>query len=257
MKTRYWSILLVLLITSSLGISPASAQGSETQLLLSLDKTFGYNDFEGNIQGTFTLRIKEIDSLIRVVFFIDGKEMGQATTSPFTLKFDTSSYTTGIHVMSAIGYTRDGGELGSNEIRARFITAEEGNQKVTNLILPILGLVFGVLLLSFLALMLKGGNKLSQLPLGAQRNYGLFGGAICDKCRRPFSIHMLGINLLFRKLDRCPYCGKWSLVRRVSSQELSKAEAAELEQSQMFVPGTQQTEDHFRRDVDESRFLDR
>ncbi len=46
---------------------------------------------------------------------------------------------------------------------------------------------------------------------------------------RPFPLSMFSLHLLTRKLERCPYCGKWSFVRRASRAELEAAARAELQ----------------------------
>ena len=95
------------------------------------------------------------------------------------------------------------------------------------------------------------------MPPGTPRNYGHYGGAICPKCERPFSRHIYGLNLGFHKYDRCPYCGKWSLVRRASREELEAAEAAEIKAAQegAFKPEKSE-EQELRQDIEDSRFED-
>ena len=103
--------------------------------------------------------------------------------------------------------------------------------------------------------LITGRGKKEKLPPGTPRNYGYHGGAICPKCDRPFSRHIYGLNLGTHKYDRCPYCGKWSLVRRASKGELDAAEAAEIEASQAgaFTPEVSE-EDQLRKQLDDSRY---
>jgi hypothetical protein len=63
------------------------------------------------------------------------------------------------------------------------------------------------------------------------------------------------LNLGTHKFDRCPYCGKWSLVRRSSKEELDAAEAAEIEAAQAgaFTPEVSE-EDQLRQQLDDSRY---
>jgi hypothetical protein len=37
--------------------------------------------------------------------------------------------------------------------------------------------------------------------------------------------HFLAPNIGLKKLERCPHCGRWSLVSRASAEELVAAEA--------------------------------
>jgi len=81
------------------------------------------------------------------------------------------------------------------------------------------------------------------------------GGAICPKCQRPFAIHLYGINLGLGKFDRCPYCGKWSVVRRTSLQNLRAAEEAELARAQEAdrIPGMSE-EEKLKKQLEDSKF---
>ena len=247
------SILTLLLF---LTIVPAvSAQ--EDGLTLKLRKDFGYA-WAGEIQGTFSLRVSGPDKLLRVEFLIDEKVIGEDTQPPFQFQFNTNNYALGTHRLIAVGYTDDGGTLYSNQINVNFVTSEEGWSSTGRFLIPILAVVFGIMLLSFVIpwLMNRGKPKVT-VPLGTPRNYGVAGGTICPKCERPFSRNLLSPNLLVGKLERCPYCGKWSLARRASSAELAAAEAAELE----MTPEREQTpalseEERLRRDLEDSRYED-
>ena len=98
------------------------------------------------------------------------------------------------------------------------------------------------------------GRKTVALEPGTPRNYPL-GGAVCPKCQRPFAVHIYGINLAFSKFDRCPYCGKWSVVRRESMQKLRAAEEAELVRSK--ETGTVQgmtEEEKLKKQLEDSKF---
>jgi hypothetical protein len=59
------------------------------------------------------------------------------------------------------------------------------------------------------------------------------------------------------KFDRCPYCGKWSLVRRASKEELEAAELTEIEAAQAgaYKPDIS-PEDELRRELEDSRYED-
>jgi DNA-directed RNA polymerase subunit RPC12/RpoP len=142
-------------------------------------------------------------------------------------------------------------------VRKQFISGEQSRSAITKIIFPILGLVAGIILFMALFSIRGGGKKLQHLPPGAPRNYGVLGGTICPKCGRPFGIHIWGLNMLVGKLDRCPYCGKWSLVVHHSPQALQQAEQAELdaaqETGQFQAPSD---EERLRKELDDSRYQD-
>jgi hypothetical protein len=248
---------LVALLCLGLGLalaSPALAQQSDPELDLSLKRDFGYGG--GNrIQGLFTLRAAGPEDLARVEFFIDDQKIGEDTEAPFAFQFSTDSYPLGLRSLQAIGTTQGGRQIDSDIIQVEFVTADEGWRTVGRILVPLLVVVFGLMFLSFAVPWLFRRGKPVSLPAGAPRSYGLTGGAICPKCGRPFGMHLFGLNLMVGKLDRCPYCGRWSLVRRASPAELRQAELAELDQS--AEPELQLSpEEQLRRDLDSSRYED-
>lgn len=243
------------IISLLLSFSSAMAQNNEG-ITLSLKRDFGYSG-GGEIQGTFTLHASSSESLSRVIFMIDGNVIGEDNQDPYRLQFNTGGYDLGLHTLTAIGYTKEGTELHSNEIRANFVTPGQGWQSAMKMILPVLAVVILAALLSMVVPALSGRGKSRSVPLGAPRNYGLLGGAVCPKCKRPFARHWWGINIVVGKSDRCPHCGKWSVVRRAMPWELSAAEAAELELAKQNAsePGLSQ-EERLRRELEESRYQD-
>jgi hypothetical protein len=223
-----------------------------------MSRDFGYSGFGNDIQGLFTLKIKNPPAdLARVDFYVDSTLMGTDTTPPFSLQFNTDSYSIGQHTLSAIGFTTDGTKLNSNQIQDQFVAAGTGMRSVTKIILPLLGLILLIALIAvFLPILLSRG-KLSSTPLGAERKYGMGGGAICPKCNRPFPLRLWWINIGVNKIDRCPYCGKWSFVRPRSLTELRSAEAAELSTVRSeSVMGVESEADKLKRELDDSRFHD-
>jgi hypothetical protein len=227
----------------------------EGQLQISLSRDWGYSSGTGKIQGTFSIRTSGPEDLNRVVFFLDGQTLGEVDEPPFTLRFNTDDYPTGLHQITAAGFTDAGAELASDLIRVEFVTEREGWQFVVNLIVPIAVIILLAVGLSLGIPLIASRGKKERLAPGVPSNYGYFGGAICPKCQRPFSRHIYGLNLGTHKLDRCPYCGKWSLVRRASKEELEAAEAAEIEAAQggVFAPNISE-EERLRQQLDGSRF---
>jgi DNA-directed RNA polymerase subunit RPC12/RpoP len=254
---KVFSILLILGVLTTLTVSYALAQ-STPELQLGLSRDFGYSGFGNDIQGLFSLKVKNPpENLTNVEFYIDSTLMGSDTTPPFTIQFNTDSYTTGTHTLSAVGYTSDGAELNSNQIQSQFVPAGSGMQSVTKIIIPIVGLLVLIALISvFLPILLSRG-KLATTPPGAERKYGIGGGAICPKCNRPFPLRLWWISLGGSKIDRCPYCGKWSFVRPRPLSELRQAEKAELTnlRPESFVPAESEA-DKLKRELDDSRYRD-
>ncbi len=256
MKIRFLTLsFLILGIALLFAVSASAQQG--TGLSLNLSRNFGFSSGTGRIQGQFTLKASGPTNLQRVVFYIDDQQMGEATQSPFSISFNTGTYSPAQHSLSAVGYTSDGQELRSNVINAQFITSSEAGQSTLRIVIPILVVVLLAIVLSALIPLLSNRGKTEKLPLGSQRNYGMMGGTICPKCGRPFSIQIWGINLLAGKLNRCPYCGKWSIVRRRSMAELKAAEQAELDQSTSEeIPSPISEEDKLRKELDNSKYQD-
>jgi hypothetical protein len=236
---------------------PGLALAQNEGLSLRLSKVIGFNNF-GNtqIQGTFSLEAKGPDNLVKVEFFIDGKTMGEDTQSPFKITFNTDSYGLGIHTMTAVGTTSDGQKLNSNSLQANFLSRQASSSSAFKIIIPILLVVLAAALLSAIFPWLLRGGKNEDLPLGAQRNYGVSGGTICPRCKRPYAMHAFSLNVGLRtKLDRCPYCGKWAAVGRKSLEELRAAEAAEVLEARAGGQVPEETEDEkLRKEIDKSRY---
>jgi len=235
---------------------PAHAQ-SEDEISLSMSREFGYSSGTGKIQGTFSITAKGPVDVVRVVFFIDDQQLGEANAAPFKVRFDTGSFGLGLHSISAKAYTNDGREIQSKVIQREFVSAEEGWQAAGKIAGPIIGLTLGITVLSFLFPFLAGKRKRTALPMGAARNYGMIGGTICPKCSRPFSIHVFSLRLGFGRLDWCPHCYKWSLVRRNSLEELREAEKRELA-SAGGVPENLglSDEEKLRKSLEDSKYQD-
>jgi hypothetical protein len=257
-SVRLFRSLIVLLLTGCLlmlALSPALAQEGDG-LSLRLSRDFGYSSGTGKIQGTFSMKTSGPDDLARVEYYIDDEKIGEALQEPFALRFSTDDFPLGIHTLYAMGYTSSGRELRSNEIQAQFVSAEEGWQSGMKIALPILVLVFGAMLISY-AVTFIGAKRRGSVPLGAKRNYGAAGGAICPRCERPFSRNMLSPNLLVGKLERCPHCGKWSIARAVPLEILRTAEAAELERAKGSAqPAAEREAEKLRKQVDDTRYQD-
>ncbi|HEB66104.1 MAG TPA: hypothetical protein ENJ02_11275 [Chloroflexi bacterium] len=239
-----------------LALVPAVRAQTESapQLELSLNRDWGYGGLGGQIQGHFSARVRGPDDLERVVFYLDDQILGEADAPPFKIRFVTDDYSLGEHTLSAVGYTTDGRTLTSNTLHREFVSAQQGWRDTGKMVLPLLGVVFGAMLLAALVAYL-GERKRKPLPPGAPRSYGIFGGAVCPKCGRPFSRHWWAPNLLAGKFDRCPHCGRWSIVRAAPPEVLRAAERAELEAAVPLSAPPDETE-QWKKDLDDSRYLD-
>jgi hypothetical protein len=245
-------ITLLLVIFSLACVFPAAAQQPGLQIYLS--RKFGYSSGTGKVQGLFSLQATGPADLQRVVFYINDQVIGEAAQSPFKIEFRTDSYPLGVHTLSAVGYTPGGQALRSNEIKVQFVTAQEGWQAGLRIAGPLLAITLGLVALSFLASFASAG-KLKNLPLGAPRSYGVAGGSICPRCGRPFSRHVMSPNMVVGKLERCPFCGKWSIVAAVPLAQLRAAEAAELKESGASLePALAGSEEELRRALEDSRY---
>ena len=240
----YYAVILNLLAVTSV-----VAQTEELTLKMSRD--FGYGGFNNDIQGLFSMKVSGPIDLVRVVFYIDRTAIGEGTQAPFNLQFSTDDHPRGPHELHAVGYSSNGQEYRSNFINCNFVPASEGTKAALQIAVPVLVIVFGAILLSFVIPVVTGRGK-SNLPLGAERKYG-FGGGICPKCHRPFALQLFSLHLGLSKLARCPYCGKWSAVRSHSLAKLREAEQAELEWGRAEMQEATE-EEKLRAQMDDSKY---
>ncbi len=251
MKKTINIALLAAVLLNLLAVIVVSAQSEE--LTLSFSRDFGYSSGTGDIQGTFSMKVRGPDDLVRVEFYIDETKIGEDTDAPFRLQFITDNYPLGLHEMYAVGYTADGREYRSKVVTANFVSADEGWQAASKIMFPLLAVVFGAIILGFVVPMLMGRGKLAELPLGAERKYGIGGGGICPKCQRPFALPLFSMHLGFTKLARCPYCGRWGMIRVQPLAKLRQAEQAELEMAKAEAPEASE-EERLRKELDDSKY---
>ena len=248
MKKNIYAILITILVSLTF-MSVVSAQSEELNLTLSRD--FGSAGFNGDIQGTFSVKASGPANLKRVQFFLDETLLGEDTEAPFAIQFVTDNYPTGAHIFSAVGYTADGKQLKSQTISALFVSKEEGTTAALKMIVPILAVVFGAMAITAIPTMINV-RKGKKLPAGATRSY-TFGGGICPKCKRPFGFQLFGLNMIVGKLTPCPHCGKWSIVKRASMSDLHVAELAELDTEKEQISEASE-EENLRKELDDSRY---
>ncbi|MCI0393820.1 MAG: Ig-like domain-containing protein [Chloroflexi bacterium] len=221
---------------------PAGAQIEETELELDLDRTFGYG-MGAQIQGVFTCEVSGPAGLAQVEFLLDDQVIGTDAAAPFRLRLNTDDYPTGLHTFSAVGTLADGRQVTSNAITRQFVSGQSVNWYV----IGVVGLAVALMVARFLFTRSGGGQR-----------YGVIGGTICPNCGRAYAIHWWSFTLVIGRLDRCPHCGKWRLVRRATPQMLVAAEEAERAEaaSQGEPAEVVSEEERLRQRLEESRFED-
>ena len=248
-------LLILILIIALLFPTSVFAQEAEPVLELKLIRLFGYGGFFGDIQGDFKITVKAPDSveLVEVPFYIDDTMIGSATED-FEVNFNTDDFEPGLHEIYAVGFLADGTEIESIRFTREFLSGEEGMGKALDIVVPILVVVAAFALLGTVVPALMG-KKGKQRPIG---EYSVSaGGAVCPRCKMPYSRHTFSPNIVMGKLERCPHCGKWAIVRRATPTELAEAEERLRADSQEGVKDFTPDEDEaLRRALDESQYDD-
>lgn len=219
---------------------------AQSELVLGINRDFGYGGFDNKIQGLFTLTATGSDDLASVDFYIDEELIGSASQSPFRLQFSTNGYSPGEHRFHATGHLSSGAEVQSNEIVRVFLTKDESINSAVGFVFPLIGFILIVMIAAAVIPALLGKKE----KVG---EYGFLGGTVCPKCGMPFSLRIMGINWLGGKLQRCPHCGKWSVVRRASPEALAASEARWRGEDQSSNPSDSDKE-RTRRQIDDSRY---
>jgi hypothetical protein len=240
--------IIAALLLAFLSPIPALAQETPAPLDLRLTRDWGYGGTTGEIQGTFSLRVKGPADVVRVAFIVDGAVVKTDTEPPFRYRFNTGEYPPGEHTLTAVGYLVDGTPLPGKTYQRTFLTSEEARSRTVALLGPLMILV-GLLTVAGIAIPLLISRK-QGFQLG---KYGMAGGAVCPRCGFPYSRHMLSPNLVTGKLERCPHCGKWAVVPAASQSELQAAEGSwKQEGSSEVLPPSD--DEKLRRMLEESKF---
>lgn len=212
---RLWVLTVMLAAALLLAVlPPALAHEGEGSLELLLRRDFGYGS-GAQIQGIFSLIIEDTHDATRVEFLLDDEVIGEDAEPPFRMRIYTGNYPLGWHVFKVVGYTADGEELQSNTLQRQFVS---GNVAIF--------VVIGVIIV---AVAFRAASYFLTRDKGQGEAYGLYGGAVCPNCGRPFARHWWAPNLIAGKLDRCPHCGNWNFVSRASPGSLAQAEALQRE----------------------------
>ncbi len=248
---KSWLILISLFLGMLVGAGTAVAQ-SNNELELRLNRDFG-TGIGSNIQGTFSFRVSGPDDLASVTFYIDDQIVGEDSEAPFRLQFKTDDYPLGVHTLHATGLTQDGRTLSSNSLSRNFISSGSAGRTTLYIVIPIIIIAIGGRFLS--SWLANRGHKKSTAS--GVKVHGPYGGTICPKCHKPFARHIWGFNVVVGKYDRCPHCGKWSIVRALPPDVLDAAvdamQQAEATQNQAN-PNDTDDENRWRKRLDDSKF---
>lgn len=226
---------------------PAAAQ-TEGDLGIEFHRDFGYAA-GSEIQGAFSLTAAGPENLARVDYYLDDQLLGSATEPPFKISFNTGDHPLGRHTFAAVGTTVEGNEIRSLSHTLEFVSPDEGWQMAGKIALPIVGLVLAISLLGTVGPMLLG--RKTGFRLG---EYGAAGGAVCPRCSMPFSRHLISLNMVFGKLERCPHCGKVSIVAGASASALRQAEARWQADGHQGELRPESESDRLHEQIDESRY---
>lgn len=223
---------------------------------INVNKEFGFAN-GSDIRGDFSIAVVGDETAIQsVTFQIDDQELAVVSAPPFKTKFKTQNYPNGEHQLGAVINFKDGSTQTVDARRFVFLSSEEESGAMREILIPLLAVVFGLMVLGIGAQTLSGRGKPAGGPEpGTARSYGLAGGSICPKCKRPTPLSAFGFNLVVGRLSRCENCGKWSVMRRMPIDVLRRAEADEVkaEQPQGLTPEKSE-EDKLRDLLDESRY---
>ena len=255
MKKRVLILFMLTVLLSLLSLRVVSAQ-TESAFSISLQRNFGYGGFGNDIQGYFQIKLNgPLEQVQQVVYTLDGKAMGTVSESPFKLDFNTDDFLPGEHQLGATVKLLDQSEVQARTVQLQFLSPAGASQSVFKILIPLFGLIIGAALISSLV-----AGRTNRAHPGQQQNYnGLYGGAVCPKCGHPFPRSLLGVNLGFSRLERCPNCGKWISSKRATPAELAAAEEVEAEKYRVASgekPNQSQSEKSDEKAIDDTRYLD-
>lgn len=254
-RTFLFSVIVVLSLAAGFFRS-ALAQTPEAPVYrLNVSRDFGYGG-GADIKGLFSLSVIGPEGVTSVTYLIDDTIMATVNEETFKFQFNTSQYDFGWHDLSA-QVTNGSGEVFTTPARhLNFVTSEIESQAMTGMILPIFGLIIGVMVVVGLIqfAVMRKRNPAGVEP-GTQRNYGFAGGSICRKCGRPTPRHIWGFNIGIGKFDRCENCGRWSVMQAAPLEILRAAEIAEKASENSKPTIAEKTdEEKLRELIDKSKY---
>ncbi len=243
-KKHTLSLIAIIFLLLAPGLALAQEPGPPLELRLR--RLFGYGGI-GQIQGTFSLSVAA-DTLTQVDFLIDGQVVHTDTEAPFEFRFNTGDFPPGRHTMTATGFAAAGQVRESQAIQREFLSADAAWESISRIIGPLLFIVLAVTAVSVVLPALLGRRRVHK-----PGQYGIAGGAICPRCQNPYARRIWSLNLVAGKLERCPHCGKWAVVRRADPASLAAAEARLASEGEPLPAAAESEADRLRRLLDESR----
>ncbi len=248
MRTLYRGVALFVSVALALAIT-GSVFAQTNGLQISLGKIAGIG-LMGQIQGYFRLSASGPADTSSVTFEMDGQAIGTVSQPPFNLEFYTDNYPPGPHQFTATARTAGGQVLTSNIVSAEIVSFSTGWQSVVRLLWPLL-LILAIALGTSIVVPLLSARGSRRYEPGAAREYGIGGGTVCIRCKRPYALSFFSPRLVVGKLARCPYCGKWTLARPASREALRAAEQAEVQQQPAVREPTR--EEILKQQIEDSR----
>jgi hypothetical protein len=242
-EVKLWRLLPLAVLAAA--AFPLGSEAQEEVLILRLRRTFGYA-LGGDIQGSFEMIVEGPAELTRVRFFVDEALLEEVVEPPFRARLHTGDYPLGPHRLRAEGDLQSGRQAVSNEIAANFVSASSGWDAAISMLRP-------VLLIVGLAMGVSGLFVFLSSRRYRPGDYGSSGGAVCPRCALPMARHWFSPNLVRGKLERCPHCGRWSVVARAAPEELHAAEARWRGEATP-APGSGDPGERLRRQIDDSRY---
>lgn len=255
-KRTTLKILTGVLLAVILLLGAANPVLAQDGYSINVNKELGFAS-GSEIRGDFSITLIGDESKVASVsFLIDGQELAVVSEPPFKVKFKTQSYPNGEHQLGAVITFTDGTTQTVEARRFIFLSAEEESGAMKDILIPLLAVVLGLMVFGFGLQFLAGRGRPAGGPEpGTQRSYGLAGGSICPKCKRPTRLSPFGLNLVVGRLSRCENCGKFSIMRRQPIDVLRQAEAAEVKAEQTEGLAPEKSEEEKLRDLlDESRY---
>ncbi|MGD6807386.1 MAG: Ig-like domain-containing protein [Candidatus Bathyarchaeia archaeon] len=111
--------LVAFTVITLLVLSCFQASSASPLITLSLYKNNGYG-MGNDMNGDWTLNAAVSEDVTRVEFYFDGHLVANETTAPYSWHFNTSNYTSGLHLFEAKA-SNEAGESALAQITRNFV----------------------------------------------------------------------------------------------------------------------------------------
>lgn len=215
-KQKFVSVLMVFVALIG-AVSPVMA--IEEAYSLVFRREFGVG-MPGAVQGHMSMTVRgDLDAVDKVVYLIDDQEMATMTAPSLKFQFNTDDYPAGEHMLYALITTKGGETIKTASFSVSFIEAGKANA-ITRKVLIGIG---AILLFTILLSVLITKRQVEESKTEGLNMVGLWGATVCPKCGRAFNRNVFGLNLISKRYEPCPHCGKWSMTRRATKEEIEEA----------------------------------